>query len=122
MGGIDDTDGNSFNSVTSNVRSTTIVPLLTLLSDPFSLSSLLLRVENFEVGTLVGLEVILTFLEVLSLEVAWEEFRLGVRSKLEKWWKNLGSVREARGRRADSEAHIIAVPTSTTDQFREPTV
>jgi hypothetical protein len=36
--------------------------------------------------------------------------------------KTLGRKRVASGRREDNEAQTIAVPTSVTDQFREPTV
>lgn len=39
-----------------------------------------------------------------------------------RWEKSLGRRRVARGRREESEAHIIAVPTSITHQRREVTV
>ena len=39
----------------------------------------------------------------------------------EKCENRSGKQWEARGRRADSEAQIMAVPTSMTDQFMEPT-
>jgi hypothetical protein len=42
-------------------------------------------------------------------------------SVLEKCENRSGKQWDARGRRADSEAQIMAVPTSMTDQFTEPT-
>lgn len=41
---------------------------------------------------------------------------------LVRWEKSFGRTRAARGRREESEAHIIAVPTSITHQLREDTV
>lgn len=75
------TGGNSFSSVTSKVRSTTIAPSLALLLHPQSLSSLLFAAENFEVGILADTELSLMCWEVLNLEVVWDELSLGVRSE-----------------------------------------
>ncbi len=40
---------------------------------------------------------------------------------VEKCENIFGRMRVARGRSAESEAHIIPVPTSITDQLRDPT-
>jgi hypothetical protein len=122
MGGTVRTGGSSFNSVTSKLRSTTIAPSLALLVLlPFF--SPFLTVENFEVGILPDTELVLMCSDVLNFKVVCDELRLGVRSdEWEKCWNSFGSERDAKGRRADIDAQIMAVPTSTTDQLREPTV
>lgn len=38
------------------------------------------------------------------------------------WENKRGRYRAASGRKAESDVHVIAVPTSITDQFREVTV
>jgi hypothetical protein len=122
MGGSAGTGGSSFNSVTSKLRCTTIAPSLALLAPP-SFSRLFLIAENFEVGILPDTEFVLMCSELLNFKVVWDELRLGVRSEeVEKCWNSFGSERDAKGRRADIDAQIMAVPTSTTDQLREPTV
>jgi hypothetical protein len=113
IGDITSTGGNSFNSIRSNVRSTIIVPSLS--------PSFLLRVENLDVGILLGRELMRMCLLVETLEFDCEE-PAGVSEGYEKFWKSFGRERVAKGRRAESDEQIIAVPTSTTDQLRELTV
>ena len=90
--------GNSFNSETSNVRSTRIS-----LND----------------NDLCGIELLFEDAKALFLKFVTEASPVSPDEKCEK---KVGSHRVASGRSADKEAHTIAVPTSITDQLREGTV